>query len=1144
MKFCGNCGARLEPSGVQTPPLSAAVAPASEAMGVMVGADLLERFRRAGLEARGQRRAVTVLFVDLSGFTRLSSELGDEEMYDLIQRFIRALAEDVYRYEGMVDKLTGDGLMALFGAPIAHENNAERAVRSALDMLTTVARLSQSTPALKGRPLNVHIGLNAGSVIVGGLGSDALMNYTAIGDSVNLSRRLEEIAGPGTILVSNSVYRLTSRLFDFQPMPDLVLKGYDQTVSAYQVLRPKEMPASVRGLEGLRAPMIGRETELSRLMALIERLARDRQGSLVLITAEGGMGKSRLTAEMRARLDPRLILTLEGQSLTYRKSIAYWIFQDVIRRWVGGAHETATDDLRLRLVAAVSELQLDQVDDILTYLDLLMGFEATSEQAERIRFLDAGQLRQRIFLAVRDLLVAISRKLPVLLILEDLHWADDASLDLLLFLLDSIRSEALLIYTISRPYEGSAVAKIAERAQQRLASHYVSIRLQALQPDQTKLLLQSLLSIADLPETLREQIISRAAGSPFYLEEILRMLIEDGLLYREEDAWRLKPEADVSRIRVPDSLQGLILARFDRLDPSQRRVMQTASVIGDRFKLPVLFEVLSDLPDVPQILKLLSERELLLPDLDVDVTTFSFKHVLVSDAIYSTLLQRDRRELHSQVGLAIERIYSGRLDSQVEILASHFLRSPLMDRALRYLILSGQKAANAYAISQARQLFTQAEAILPQIEHSLDQDLAVHEGLGDALVTGGEYPEALGHYNSARAMLGEATGDGGLLRRSSLERKIANALERQGSYDDALARLDLAEQFLESHPGEAPVEQARILNDTGWICFRRGDLDQAEEFLNRALKLAEPSRQYDVIASIYNRLGGICFQRDQTGLARDFVQRSLSLRERIGDIVAVARTYNNLGLLDWKQGDWQGALNNFNHAYQFQASLGDVEAMIELESNLGLLQIDRGNFNEAEKHLQAALDRSRQIGHSYQLGLAYLHLTLLCVTSAEWQRALDYGGQSLELFNNIGVREHLLGLYAILGLAWLGQGSLERAEDSGRLAEAVYGELGGEASGRVDDYARLVFLQAEIAAVQRQDSQAAALYHRSVSLFEQTGDRLQRGRALARLAEVLARSAQLDEARSLCAQARVLLEQAGSSRDLQRLSELEPLLRS
>jgi len=472
------------------------------------------------------------------------------------------------------------------------------------------------------------------------------------------------------------------------------------------------------------------------------------------------------------------------------------------------------------------------------------------------------------------------------------------------------------------------------------------------------------------------------------------------------------------------------------------------------------------------------------------------------------------------------------------------MRSPLRDRALRYLIQAGQKAAHAFAIAQARQLFIQAEEILGEVEHTLEQDLAVQMGLADALVTGGEYPSALEHYAIALNRLDQKDGSGLLVERSVLERKIATALERQGGYDDALARLELAETLLEEQPGKAPIEQARILNDMGWIYFRRGDLDEAEALLQRALEIAELAGQHDLEASIHNRLGGICFQRDQAGAARDYVRRSLAMRERIGDIVAVARTYNNLGLLDWKQGDWQSALDNFNRAYQLQANQGDVEAMIELESNLGLLQIDRGFFAEAERHLQSSLDRARQIGHAFQMGLAYLHLTLLCTNSGEWQRALDYGAQSAEMFNNIGARDHLLGLYVTMGQARLGQGNLDKADEAVRQSQATYEELGGEESGRVDDYARLVYLMAEIAQARGVYEQASFYYQRSMALFEHTGDRLQRGRALLRLTEVACHLGFRGEAREWLDEARAILEHTGTDRDREQLRVISSRLNS
>ena len=314
----------------------------------MTGSDLLERFRQAGLEASGQRRSVTILFVDLSGYTSLSEQLDDEELYSLVQKFIRLLVNDVYKYEGMVDKLTGDGLMALFGAPIAHENNAERAMRSAMDMMADVARLSHELD-LHGHELRIHIGLNAGTVIVGGLGGDGLMNYTAIGDSVNLARRLEETADPGMILVSKNVYQQTYRLFDFEALAPLTLKHISRPISAYRFLGPKANPGMVRGLEGLRAPMIGRQNEFRQVQAMVDRLVHERQGGVMLLVGEGGMGKSRLTREIKAQLDFTQLRLLEGQSLTYRRAIAYWIFQDMLRNFLGLTPESPEEEVRRRL---------------------------------------------------------------------------------------------------------------------------------------------------------------------------------------------------------------------------------------------------------------------------------------------------------------------------------------------------------------------------------------------------------------------------------------------------------------------------------------------------------------------------------------------------------------------------------------------------------------------------------------------------------------------------------------------------------------------------------------------------------------------------------------------------------------------------
>ncbi len=1148
----------------------------------MTGSDLLERFRQAGLEASGQRRSVTILFVDLSSYTSLSEQLEDEELYSLVQKYIRLLVNDVYKYEGMVDKLTGDGLMALFGAPIAHENNAERAMRSAMDMMADVARLSHELD-LHGHELRIHIGLNAGTVIVGGLGGDGLMNYTAIGNSVNLARRLEETADPGMILVSKNVFQQTYRLFDFEALAPLTLKHISRPISAYRFLGPKANPGMVRGLEGLRAPMIGRQNEFRQVQAMVDRLVHERQGGVMLLVGEGGMGKSRLTREIKAQLDFTQLRLLEGQSLTYRRAIAYWIFQDMLRNFLGLTPKSPEEEVRRRLRETVYAV-LEGIGHSYTgalekiaYLEHMLALEPSREEesdrllADRIRYLDPGQLQQQIFLAVRDLLLAVAAQRPVLLVLEDLHWADDASLDLVRFLLDSTRSAPLLIYAISRPFEGGAVQAIHERAGQRLAERYLFIRLQALPPDQSAQLLQALLTIQDLPDMLREQIIQRSAGLPFYLEEILRMLIENKVIYHDGRQWQLTHGADSVSIGVPETLQGLILTRFDRLSASQRRVLQTASVVGSQFNAQVLHLVHGRMPgqaveghaetltrdEIDEALALLAEREYILPQIGIPIAdesgegeaTFLFNHVLVSDAVYSTLLQRDRRDLHTRVGLAIETLYAGRLEGQIEVLAGHFMRSSLLDRALYYLLAAGQKAARSYANEQARLHYSQALEVLPKVDHTPEQSVQVYQGLGDALLTAGEYLPAREFFTRALETLGAQAGTSSLLDPgasqridrqrmiSLLQRKIGRTYEGQGDYDKAMVCLRAAQSVLTGGYAEYTAERANILSDSGWIDFRRGSLDQAEAALEEALKLSEAAGQLDVVASVLNRLAGIHYQRDSLEQAERFLVRSLVLREQIGDVVAVSRSYNNLGLLGWRQGNLDRALDNFNHSYQMQKNLGDVEGLVVLRTNMGLIELDRGNLAQAERHFLEALETAGQIGHFYHVNMARMHLALLNFYAGNWQNVLEYGRLGLDGFQELGVKENQIDLYVMICWAYRGLGLLEAMEDTCQRVRALLVEEAEKGSPPSDGEGRARRLFGRIAQDRGDFLTAREELKKSAAIFAEMGSDLDRARSLVDLANVLAACSEREPAEDMLAEARWIFEKMGARLELERLDK-------
>jgi predicted ATPase/class 3 adenylate cyclase len=1069
----------------------------------MVGADLLERFRQAGLEASGQRRNVTVLFADLSGYTDLSTQTDSEVLYSFIQKFISTLANNVYKYEGMVDKFTGDGIMALFGAPIMHENNAELAVRAALDMQADIAKLSQELKDQLGSELHLHIGLHCGTVIVGGIGSDLLMNYTAIGDTVNLAQRLDSVAGAGDILVSEAVYQKTKALFAFQEVPGLTLKGYTHPVTGFKALTAKSQPGSTRGIEGLRAPMIGRETELNRLTQAVGTLAAYQQGHIVMIVGEAGLGKSRLIAEVKALSLQLPVSILEGFSLTYRRSVSYWIFLDVLRRLLNVTNETQVEQISQALRKKTHELLGQRTRDVLPYMEHLLSLPPTDPAAaRRIEFLDAGQLRQQIFLAVRDLLVAESRRQPLLLILEDLHWADEASLGLINFLVASIPNAPLQILAVTRPFKEGTLQQIANFAQQILAERFHLVELQTLSPEQSARLLERLVAVPDFPQSLSDQIVQRAAGIPLYLEEILRMLIDAGVLQREGTQWRIAKDVDITQLGVPDTLQGLILARFDRLNPAERRVLQVASVIGRQFSVPVLEKVLhpTSSAEVETILQTLVTREFLLPPTELPANEYIFKHVLVSDAIYSTLLKRERSEIHGQVGEAIETIYPTRLDEQVDLLARHYSWSPRKDKALHYLGLAGQKAARSHINDQARQYYEDALALLPDVSHTPYQSLQLHDGLGDVLVLTGEYERAREHFQKGIEELLCEDPTTCAKERSTIARKIGETYERQGDYDQAMLRLAEARAILDGSNQERPADKALISNDIGWIHFRRSNLDQAEKFLLDALSLALTASRYDITASAYNRLGGIYYEKHQLEQASNYVRKSLVLREEMGDIVGVARSYNNLGLLKWRKGDWDQAIEDFSRSLELHQILGDVEGLVELHSNMGLLLTDRGKLDEARTHLMESLQGAQKIGHAYLEGLAYAHLSRYWLALGAWKKSLDYSEQSLIMFSSIGSQETWVDLYASMGEAYLG---LEQPDEALKAYDAATKILEEQNQGGPSlEKGRLLRLRGNIARSEREFGAAAQYLQQSSEQFAGIDNHLELARTLAAQAQL------------------------------------------
>ncbi len=1104
---------------------------------MLIGSDLKQRFRQAGLEAAGQRRGVTVLFADLCDYTGLSGKIDDESLYEVIQRYIRMLGEKVYQYEGMVDKITGDGLMALFGAPIAHENPAERAVRAAMEMQAGLEQLNQGMEQELGEKLQMHFGLNHGSVIVGGIGPDLLIDYTAIGDSVNLARRLQENAAPNTILVSESVFKATQALFDYRELDDLELKGYQHREKGYQLLGGKSRPGLVRGIRGLHSPMVGREAELDNISGALAELVQTRRGQFVTLIGEAGIGKSRLTAEFKTRIDRDQMTLLEGQSLTYRKSVSYWIFLEILRDYLGVSIGASRFEVHELLVTKINQIFGSESINVLPFLEKLLSLEYSDPVvAQRLAHLDAEQLRQQTFVAVRNLLLAEAERKPLVLILEDLHWADEISLDLLAFLSESIDNEAILILGITRPVMETKFEDLLSTAESRFQERCRIIKLDTLSNEQSDELLYGLLRMPDFPDRFRNQILEKAAGIPFYIEEILRMLIDEGTLVNEGKRWLLALDEDLV-LEVPDNLQDLILTRFDRLNPVQRSVLQTASVLGREFNAGILNEVMKFGEDsqLHQVLTSLEERAFILPAPEQSLGGYLFRHVLTSDAVYRTLLRRDRNRLHGIVAETLEQVYEDQLESQVEVLAGHYLRSVYLDKALHYLILAGSKSARGYANLQAKKYYEEARDLLSDVLHSAEQEMLVWFGLGDVLVFIGEYSQARECYQEVLNTEDTAGENGAEIDRNAVQRKIAVTYERQGDFDQALNHLTSASEALNADENSSPVAKAQILNDTGWIYFLRGNFEQANLVLQSALGMVKASDEYSTIASIHNRLGAVSYQLRDYKLAATYVRKSLELRKTLGDLSGEARLYNNLGLLGLMSGDLHEAEINFNQSIKLLNKVGDTEGITLANINLGLVKYDLGEYESAGVHLEKAQAVAGKIGHRFYLGLANMYLGRLETASGRYNRSVELLDESLKIFEELGAQDNLIDAMCYLAECYLAWGQLEK---SIQWSEEAWEALTGDGAGLAEDSVqagRVLRLQGSIARQEGDLDLADQNLLYSAEIFSAALEKLESARTAYELGLLALDLNDSERANGYFSQAREIFTEVGANKELQRV---------
>ncbi len=968
--FCPKCGTRLSAAPVEQP-ARGAEAPRAEA----------------------DRRPVTVLFADLSGFTALSERLDPEEIRALQSELFQEMASVVERYEGFVEKFVGDAVMAVFGAPVAHEDDPERAVCAAIAMHGRMPALSRRWEPRVGRPLALHVGINTGPVVAGTLGSTAGAAYAVTGDTVNTTSRLQHAAQPGQTLVSEAIYHLTLHTVAFEPLGDVAVKGKVDPVPVYRVLGMLDAPRSGRGLEahGLVAPLTGRADELAQMLAAFHRAERGRAQAVSLI-GEAGVGKTRLLSEY--------FLTLESsgqlKSTVVRRAACsslggqtYGVVAAFFRAAYGVAEDDSLEVAQRKLASGLRALggSEEEVSRVAPVLGFVLGLGS----GDVVRHLEPEQLKRQIFLALSTLCERRLQQGPLMLVVEDLHWADAASRELLRFLVDRLANRPLMLLVTHRPVLDADML-VTSRAT------HTAIHLGPLPAADTETLLGAFFgpSTSRLPTALRELIVRRAGGNPFYLEEIVRGLIGAGTLVRENGGWTCA--TDPGTVDVPPTIQGLLLSRLDRLPPGTRRLIQEAGVLGSVFDVHVLRQVCSEPDNLESNLELLLDTELLAEAPRAAGTLlpaagerqYRFSHALVQEVVYQNLLVRRRTELHGRVGQILEE-RSGRGDQpqrleDMEALGHHFSLSAEKVKGARYLLAAGDWARDIYANEDARRHYDRALQTLTEYGACDGERLAVRERLGDLLGPIGQREAALEHYEWVRRAA-EAAADRAMQAR--IYRKLGGLHWEAGDRDRALACFRAGLALLEGDT--RGIELAHLYQEMGRMAFRSGDNQGAIEWATRALVQIDrasagssgapvspaPGKEEAAVAlsQAYNTLGVALARLGRLQEAVAHIERSTATAQAHGLFQTACRGYTNLGVL-YSTLDPSRAIETCVQGLEMAKKIGDLGFQSRLYANLAVAYCALTDRCEEQGigAAQASVDLDRQLGQLDHLAIPLIVL--------------------------------------------------------------------------------------------------------------------------------------------------------------------------
>ena len=993
------------------------------------------RFSLSRSALEGERKQVTVLFADLKGSMELLAERDPEEARQLLDPVLERMIEAVHRYEGTVNQVMGDGIMALFGAPIAHEDHAVRACYAALRMQETVTRYGDEMQRSHGVPVQIRVGLNSGAVVVRAIDSSLHMDYTAVGQTTHLAARMEQMAKPGSVLTTGETLRLAEGFVQVKALGPVAVKGLADPVEVFELVgasstRTRLQAFAARGL----TRFVGRQAEFEALRQALER-AGTSHGQVVAVIGEPGVGKTRLVYEFTRSHHTHDWLVLESSSVSYGKATAYLPVRDLLKAYFQIDDRDDGRKIREKLTGKLLTLDATLGPTLPAFLTLL----DVPVEDRHWQDLDPAQRRQRTLEAIKGLLLRESQVQPLLLVFENLHWIDAETQAVLDSLIDSLPTARLLLLVNYRPeYQHGWGNK----------TYYTQLRLDPLPPASAEELLQALLGDDPSLVPLKRLLIERTEGNPFFLEESVRALVETGVLVGERGAYRLAKPLD--SLQVPATVQAVLAARIDRLPPEEKRLLQTAAVIGTEVPFALLQAIVE-----------LSEEELrrglghlqaaeflyetsLFPELE-----YTFKHALTHEVAYGSLLQERRRALHAGIVEASERLYADRLTEQAERLAQHAFRGEVWDKAVAYCRQAGTKALARSALREAVACFEQALAALthlPESRATQEQAIDLRFDLRNALWALGEFRQMLDYLREA-ATLAEALDDQPRLGRVSAY--MCRYFREMGDHDGAV------------ESGQHALAVAETLGDFALQVMANHYLGVAYHALGdhrRAMGLLRSNVESLAGDLLRERFGmtGLPAVLSRAWLARCLAElgafpegiahaeEAVRIAEAVDHPHSLIHAYLGVGFLSLRQGDLSRAIPVLERCLDLCRVYNILLWFPETAAALGCAYAFAGRVAEALPLLEQAEQRGAAMGTMGGQSLRVGYVSEAYLLAGRMQEAVQLAGRALDLSRAHKERGHEAWALRLLGeiAAHQDPPEIEPAEHHYRQALALAEELG------------------------------------------------------------------------------------------------------